>query len=226
SVFTTVFSSVGVTAHADLASVTSDQHHVAFVQADADLLYDVLGGLASHTALDTGVHGAGASTLATAADIATHAGLPGVHHASFLQADADLLYDVLGGLASHTALDTGVHGAGGDVLATDADITTHAGISGAHHTLLHAAAQHNAAVLTAGDNENLGAFYLDIDDIAVPANPGAGIRRLFVDTATGELSVRTSAGATVSLEGAAAGGAPAHSHFSWEDKLWLKHIRS
>ncbi|KKM91927.1 hypothetical protein LCGC14_1223640, partial [marine sediment metagenome] len=73
-------------------------------------------------------------------------------------------------------------------------------------TLLHAAAQHNAAVLTAGDNENLGAFYLDIDDIAVPANPGASIRRLFVDTATGELSVRTNAGATVSLEGAGGGG--------------------
>ncbi|KKK75164.1 hypothetical protein LCGC14_2876490, partial [marine sediment metagenome] len=152
SVFTTVFSSVGVTAHADLASVTSDQHHVSFVQADADLLYEALG------------------------DIATHA-----------------------------ALDTGVHGAGADVLATDDDIATHAAITGAHHTLLHAAAQHNAAALPGSANENLGAYYLDIDDIAVPANPGAGIRRLFVDAATGELSVRTNAGTTVSLEGALAG---------------------
>ncbi|KKK94838.1 hypothetical protein LCGC14_2678820, partial [marine sediment metagenome] len=90
-------------------------------------------------------------------------------------------------------------------LVDGVDIAAHPGLSGVHHTLLHAAAQHNAAVLTAGDNENLGAFYLDIDDIAVPANPGAGIRRLFVNTATGELSVRTNAGATVSLEGAAAG---------------------
>ena len=144
--------------------------------------------------------------IALISDLTTHAGLPDVHHVAFVQADADLLYDLLGGLATHTALDTGVHGAGGDVLATDADITTHAGISGAHHTLLHAAAQHNAAVLTAGNNENLGAFYLDIDDIAVPANPGAGIRRLFVDTATGELSVRTNAGATVSLEAVGGGG--------------------
>ena len=152
SVFTATFTHLGVTSHADLASVTSDQHHVSFVQADADLLYDVLGGL-----------------------------------------------------ASHTALDTGVHGAGGDVLATDADITTHAGVTGAHHTLLHAAAQHNAATLPGTANENLGAFYLDIDDIAAPANPGAGIRRLFTDTATGELSVRTSAGTTVSLEGALSG---------------------
>ncbi|KKL81893.1 hypothetical protein LCGC14_1990240, partial [marine sediment metagenome] len=74
------------------------------------------------------------------------------------------------------------------------------------HAQAHAAAQHDAAVLIAGANENLGAFYLDIDDIAVPANPGAGIRRLFTDTATGELSVRTSAGATVSLEAAGGGG--------------------
>ncbi|KKK75519.1 hypothetical protein LCGC14_2872910, partial [marine sediment metagenome] len=90
-------------------------------------------------------------------------------------------------------------------LVDGVDIAAHPGLSGAHHTLLHAAAQHNAAALPGSANENLGAFYLDIDDIAVPANPGAGIRRLFVDTATGELSVRTSAGTTVSLEGALSG---------------------
>ena len=88
----------------------------------------------------------------------------------------------------------------------DAIVATHTALSGAHHTLLHAAAQHNAAVLPGTANETLGAFYLDIDDIAVPANPGAGVRRLFVDTATGEISVRTSGGATVSLEGAGGGG--------------------
>jgi len=42
--------------------------------------------------------------------------------------------------------------------------------------------------------------YIDIDDISVPANPASTIRRLFVDTATGKLSVRTSGGTTVSLE--------------------------
>ncbi len=43
---------------------------------------------------------------------------------------------------------------------------------------------------------------LDINQIAAPANPAAGTRRLFVDSGTGELSVRTSGGSTVSLEGA------------------------
>ncbi|MEE9366809.1 MAG: hypothetical protein V3W44_08995 [Dehalococcoidales bacterium] len=42
---------------------------------------------------------------------------------------------------------------------------------------------------------------------AAPANPPAGTRRLFVDTGTNELSVRTSAGSTISLEAAASGSA-------------------
>jgi len=42
--------------------------------------------------------------------------------------------------------------------------------------------------------------FIDIDDIAVPANPAVGVRRLFTDTATGKLSVRTNGGTTVSLE--------------------------
>jgi hypothetical protein len=62
-------------------------------------------------------------------------------------------------------------------------------------------------------NLDLNAFYMDIDEIAAPANPAAGTRRLFCNTVTGELSVRTSAGATVSLEaaggGAQIGGVPA-----------------
>lgn len=63
----------------------------------------------------------------------------------------------------------------------------------------------NSAIIYGDQNNSLGAFYLDIDDIAVPVNPAVGVRRLFVDTATGEISVRTNAGATVSLE--SAGGA-------------------
>lgn len=35
--------------------------------------------------------------------------------------------------AAHAALDTGIHGAGPDILATDADITTHTGVAAAHH---------------------------------------------------------------------------------------------
>lgn len=47
--------------------------------------------------------------------------------------------------------------------------------------------------------------YFDFSEIAAPSNPSAGTRRLFTDSATGELSVRTSAGTTVSLEDAGGG---------------------
>jgi len=63
----------------------------------------------------------------------------------------------------------------------------------------HGASDHTGDVLPAA-NQDLGAYYLDIDDIGVPANPGATIRRLFVNTADGKLSVRTNGGVTVSLE--------------------------
>lgn len=49
-------------------------------------------------------------------------------------------------------------------------------------------------------NQSFGAFFSDFSQIVAPANPSAGTRRLFVDSATSELSVRTSGGATVSLE--------------------------
>jgi len=58
------------------------------------------------------------------------------------------------------------------------------------------------------DNQNndFNAFFQDIDGIVVPADPAAGHRRLFVDTADGILKVRTPASTTVSLEAGAAGG--------------------
>jgi hypothetical protein len=49
-------------------------------------------------------------------------------------------------------------------------------------------------------NNNLGDFYLDFGDIAAPANPSAGTRRVYVDSTSGQLSVRTSAGTSISLE--------------------------
>jgi len=61
--------------------------------------------------------------------------------------------------------------------------------------------------LAAGKGFGLGANFQDIAQIAAPANPAAGTRRLFVDSGTGELSVKTSAGATVSLESGGGGGA-------------------
>jgi hypothetical protein len=58
----------------------------------------------------------------------------------------------------------------------------------------------HSAILYNDQNNDFGAFYHDIGQIAVPANPASGKRRLFVDTATGKLSVKTSAGVTVDLE--------------------------
>jgi len=61
-------------------------------------------------------------------------------------------------------------------------------------------------VLPGTANEVLGAHYLDVAELATPANPAAATRRQFVDPMTHKLSVRTSAGATVSLEEQAGAG--------------------
>jgi hypothetical protein len=63
-----------------------------------------------------------------------------------------------------------------------------------------------SSVVYNDQNNNLGDFYLDFGDITAPANPSAGVRRLFVDQATGELSVKTSAGTSISLETQTGGG--------------------
>ena len=55
---------------------TNDNHIVNKKYTDAAIDTDI----ATHAALDTGVHGAGADTIAADADIATHAALPNVHH--------------------------------------------------------------------------------------------------------------------------------------------------
>lgn len=63
-----------------------------------------------------------------------------------------------------------------------------------------------AGGLAMSNDINLGTNYMDVAQITTPANPGAGVRRLFVDSGSGELSVRTNAGTTVSLEQAGGGG--------------------
>lgn len=63
-----------------------------------------------------------------------------------------------------------------------------------------------STVLYGDQNNNFGAFYEDLAQIATPSNPATGSRRLFVNNATGELCVRTAAGATVSLETIPAAG--------------------
>jgi len=68
---------------------------------------------------------------------------------------------------------------------------------------LQAQLDNKASLIT---NNNFGAFYEDHAGIATPANPGAGTRRIFVDSGTNKLSVRTSGGTTVSLEEQGSGG--------------------
>lgn len=49
-------------------------------------------------------------------------------------------------------------------------------------------------------NQSLGAAYFDVAALAAPAAPAAGTRRIYLDSTSGKLSVRTSGGTTVSLE--------------------------
>jgi hypothetical protein len=71
------------------------------------------------------------SALATYAELTAHAALDtGVHGAGGDTLATDA--DIDADIATHAALDTGVHGAGGDTLATDADIATHDADETAH----------------------------------------------------------------------------------------------
>lgn len=63
-----------------------------------------------------------------------------------------------------------------------------------------------SSVVYNDQNNDMGDFYMDFGDIATPANPAAGKRRLFFDQATGKLSVRTNAGTTIDLEATGGGG--------------------
>lgn len=109
--------------------------------------------------------------------------------------------DILIDNAGVTSINTGV--------IVDGDIAVHTSTK----ITINAKGQLNSNILYGDQNNTIGAFYVDINDIAVPANPGAGIRRLFVNTATGELSVKTTGGVTVSLE-AAGGGGESNTHSS------------
>ena len=67
-----------------------------------------------------------------------------------------------------------------------------------------ASGDYTAALVTSAfdkstDND-VGAQYIDIGEITVPTNPSANVRRLFLDSATGELSVKDSSGTVLSLE--------------------------
>lgn len=64
----------------------------------------------------------------------------------------------------------------------------------------------HSSVLYGDQNNSIGAFWADMAQSSTPSNPAAGTRRIFVNSGTGELSVRTSAGVTQSLESFAAAG--------------------
>ena len=86
----------------------------------------------------------------------------------------------------------------GGTWAVPAVDATHSG--SAHHAQDHGSADHSGAVLPGETNESFGAFYADMAEIVAPANPAASTRRVFVDSSDGKLKVRTSGGASVSLE--------------------------
>lgn len=67
----------------------------------------------------------------------------------------------------------------------------------------------NTAIMYEDEDNNVGDHYMDFGDMPVPANPAAGVIRLFNNSATGELSVRKSGGTTVSLESGGGGGGDA-----------------
>lgn len=92
-------------------------------------------------------------------------------------------------------------GAGIAVYDTGVFVSSSAGGIG-----IHGAGSHTGDVIPAA-NQDFGAFYSDMSNMVAPSNPAAGTRRVFVNTVTGEISVRTSAGTTVSLEQAGAGDA-------------------
>ena len=84
----------------------------------------------------------------------------------------------------------------------DAEIGTHTSTK----ISITAKGQLNSNIVYEDEDNNLGDHYLDVGDITTPANPSAGTRRIFVDSGTGKLSVRTSGGSTVSLEESGGGG--------------------
>ena len=73
------------------------------------------------------------------------------------------------------------------------------------HAQVHGAADHTGDVIPAA-NQNFGAFYSDFGEIAAPANPSAGVVRVYAKTGSGELCSRDSAG-TENCMSTGAGGA-------------------
>lgn len=106
----------------------------------------------------------------------------------------------------HNALDTGVHGAGGDVLATDADIATHAALTDIHSitraaTLVVAA--NDSSVLSKAQADYVGDGTADDVEIqaALTAAGAASDGRVILLEGTYNLVADISVPANVKLEG-------------------------
>lgn len=117
----------------------------------------------------------------------------------------------LNNLANLNLLDTGGFGDGRITFDANEDSDTWIGNDNVIDQVRFVAnaivqARYNASGWIFDNNVNLTGNYMDITGIAVPADPAGGVRRLFVNSATQELSVRTSAGTTISLEQGGAGG--------------------
>lgn len=64
----------------------------------------------------------------------------------------------------------------------------------------HGTSAHSGNILPSASDQVLGAGTLAISERAAPSDPASGTRGIYVDSTTHELSVRTSAGSTLSLE--------------------------
>lgn len=179
-------------AHADLSDAPASAHHAKYTDSDAigavegeatlDLLGDVT--IAGTKSLKVDVIGEkDAAAGVTIDSVLLKDGVVTVGDVAFDDATSDPLIDA----------DTAADGTENSVAHKDH-------VHPKHHAQAHAAAQHNAAALPASANEDLGAFYLDVDQIASPTNPASGTRRIFMNSSTGLLSVRIAAGVDISLE--------------------------
>ena len=74
--------------------------------------------------------------------------------------------------------------------------------------------QLNSNILYGDQNNNFGGFYHDITEIAAPANPGAGVLRIYANSTTHELTQRDSSGTEKKFsDGSGGSGAPTNSTY-------------
>lgn len=78
--------------------------------------------------------------------------------------------------------------------------TIDAGSNTISNVVISAKANLPNTVVFNDQNNSLGAFYVDLQEIAAPAAPSSGRRRIYVDSSTHKITARTSGATSVSLE--------------------------